>query len=67
MRAIIIKEFGSLDNMVIETVPDPEPKVGGHAVIEVKAFGINHVETCEDSAPVHPDSSRGFGTIFGID
>jgi NADPH2:quinone reductase len=44
MRAIVIKGFGGLDSLVIETLPDPEPKAG-HAVIEVKAFGINHAET----------------------
>ena len=44
MRAIAIKGFGGLDSLVIETLPDPEPKAG-YAVIEVKAFGINHAET----------------------
>ena len=44
MRAIVIKGFGGLDSLVIETLPDPEPKAG-YAVIEVKAFGINHAET----------------------
>jgi NADPH:quinone reductase len=43
MKAIVIKEFGGVDQLVIETVQDPEPKVG-HAVIQVKAFGINHAE-----------------------
>src|SRR5215831_2075428 len=44
MRAIIIKEFGGLDSLVIENLPDPEPKPG-NVLIEVKAFGINHAET----------------------
>jgi NADPH2:quinone reductase len=44
MRAIVIKGFGGLDSLVIEKLPDPESKAG-HAVIEVKAFGINHAET----------------------
>jgi NADPH:quinone reductase-like Zn-dependent oxidoreductase len=44
MRAIIIKEFGGLDSLVIENLPDPEPKPGD-VLIEVKAFGINHAET----------------------
>jgi NADPH:quinone reductase len=44
MRAIVLKGFGGLDNLVTETLPDPEPKTG-HALIEVKAFGINHAET----------------------
>jgi NADPH2:quinone reductase len=44
MRAIIIKEFGGLDSLVIENLPDPKPEKG-QALIEVKAFGINHAET----------------------
>jgi NADPH:quinone reductase len=44
MRAIVIKGFGGLDSLVIEKLPDPESKAG-HAVIEVKAFAINHAET----------------------
>ena len=44
MRAIIIKQFGGLDGLVIEDLPDPEPKPGT-VLIEVKAFGINHAET----------------------
>jgi NADPH:quinone reductase-like Zn-dependent oxidoreductase len=44
MRAIILKQFGGLDSLVIETLPDPEPKPG-QVLIEVKAFGINHAET----------------------
>src|ERR1700743_3187060 len=44
MRAIIIKGFGSLDSLVIEQLPDPIPQKG-QALIEVKAFGINHAET----------------------
>src|SRR5262249_59543248 len=43
MRAIIIKQFGGLDNLVIENLPDPVPKPGS-VLIEVKAFGINHAE-----------------------
>ena len=41
MRAIIIKQFGGLDSLVIEKLPDPVPKPGS-VLIEVKAFGINH-------------------------
>jgi NADPH:quinone reductase len=44
MRAIIIKQFGGSDSLVIETLPDPVPKPG-NVLIEVKAFGINHAET----------------------
>jgi NADPH:quinone reductase len=44
MKAIVIEKFGGPENLVIQDLPDPEPKPG-HAVIEVKAFGINHAET----------------------
>src|ERR1700675_2139469 len=43
MRAILRTGFGGPDVLVIREMPAPEPK-GGHAVIEVKAFGLNHAE-----------------------
>lgn len=43
MRAILRTEFGGPDVLVIREVPEPEPKEG-HAVIAVKAFGLNHAE-----------------------
>jgi NADPH:quinone reductase-like Zn-dependent oxidoreductase len=43
MRAILRKQFGGPDMLEIREIPEPETKVG-HAVIQVKAFGINHAE-----------------------
>jgi NADPH:quinone reductase len=43
MRAIVRDGFGGVEHLVIQEIPEPEPKPG-HAVIEVKAFGINHAE-----------------------
>jgi NADPH:quinone reductase-like Zn-dependent oxidoreductase len=43
MRAIVIEKFGGPECLVFRDIPEPEPKPG-HAVIEVKAFGINHAE-----------------------
>src|SRR5260370_41997295 len=43
MRAIMRTGFGGPDVLVIREVPEPEPK-DGHAVIQVKAFGLNHAE-----------------------
>ncbi|CAM0142207.1 hypothetical protein VKS41_008612 [Umbelopsis sp. WA50703] len=43
MKAIVIQEFGGLENLVIKERPEPEEKPN-HVVIEVKAFGINHAE-----------------------
>jgi NADPH:quinone reductase len=44
MRAIIIKQFGGLDGLVIEKLPDPVPEPSS-VLIQVKAFGTNHAET----------------------
>jgi NADPH:quinone reductase-like Zn-dependent oxidoreductase len=41
MRASILEKFGRLDSLAYKEVPEPEPQAG-HAVIEIKAFGINH-------------------------
>jgi NADPH:quinone reductase-like Zn-dependent oxidoreductase len=43
MRAILRRAFGGPEVLVIREIPEPEPKAG-HAVIEVKAFGLNHAE-----------------------
>jgi NADPH2:quinone reductase len=43
MRAILRTEFGGPEVLVIREIPEPEPK-DGHAVIQVKAFGLNHAE-----------------------
>ena len=44
MRAIVIREFGGPEQLVIQEVPEPQPK-SGFVTIEVKAFGVNHAET----------------------
>ncbi|WP_298240336.1 zinc-binding alcohol dehydrogenase family protein [uncultured Bradyrhizobium sp.] len=43
MRAIVLEKFGGLDSLAYRDVPEPEPS-HGHAVIQVKGFGINHAE-----------------------
>src|SRR5882757_8481964 len=43
MRAILRTQFGGPDVLEVREIPVPEPKAG-HAVIQVKAFGINHAE-----------------------
>src|SRR5262249_1170682 len=43
MRAILRTQFGDPEVLVIREIPEPEPKEG-YAVIEVKAFGLNHAE-----------------------
>jgi NADPH:quinone reductase len=44
VRAIVIKEFGGPEQLVIQELPDPQPKPD-HVVIEIKAFGLNRAET----------------------
>src|SRR5215471_563138 len=43
MRAILRTRFGGPEVLVIREIPEPEPKEG-HAVIQVKGFGLNHAE-----------------------
>src|SRR3954464_15592163 len=43
MRAILRTGFGGPEVLVIREIPEPESR-DGHAVIEVKAFGLNHAE-----------------------
>ena len=43
MHAILRKHFGGPDVLEIREMPEPEPKIG-HAVVQVKAFGLNHAE-----------------------
>jgi NADPH:quinone reductase-like Zn-dependent oxidoreductase len=62
MRAIIIKQFGGLDGLVIENLPDPVPQPGS-VLIEVKAFGINHA--VNDFNPLLQMPSGVYFTFFG--
>ena len=50
MRAIILKQFGGLDSLAIENLPDPVPQPGS-VLIEVKAFGIDHAEKANGPKP----------------
>ena len=42
MHAIVLEKFGGLDSLVYKEIPEPEP-LPGHVVIQIKAFGINHI------------------------
>jgi NADPH2:quinone reductase len=44
MRAIVIKQYGGPEQLIIDERPKPEPKPG-EVLIEVKAFGLNHAES----------------------
>src|SRR5579862_82705 len=44
MRAIVIKNYGGPEQLVIEERPAPAPK-SGEVVVKVEAFGINRAET----------------------
>jgi NADPH:quinone reductase len=43
MRAIVRRQFGGPEELVIQDIAIPEPKPG-YVVIRVKAFGLNHAE-----------------------
>jgi len=43
MKAIILPHFGPPEVLTIQNVTTPTPK-DGHAIIKIKAFGINHAE-----------------------
>ena len=43
MQAIVLEKFGGLDSLVYKEIPAPEPE-RGTAVIQIKAFGLNHAE-----------------------
>src|SRR5215813_3550912 len=43
MRAILRTGIGGPDVLVIREIPETEPKAG-HAMIQVRAFGLNHAE-----------------------
>lgn len=43
MKAIVIREYGPIEGLVYQELPEPAPEQG-YAVIEIKAFGINHAE-----------------------
>lgn len=43
MRAIVIKEYGPVEGLVYQELPEPTAEAG-HVVIEIKAFGLNHAE-----------------------
>lgn len=44
MRAIVRKQFGGPEQLVMQEIRVPDP-VPGQVVVEVKAFGLNHAET----------------------
>jgi NADPH:quinone reductase-like Zn-dependent oxidoreductase len=43
MRAIVIKQYGGPEQLVVTEWPTPVPKPG-EVLVEVKAFGLNHAE-----------------------
>jgi NADPH2:quinone reductase len=44
MKAVVISEFGPVENLVIKEIPKPSATTPGTALIRIKAFGINHAE-----------------------
>jgi NADPH:quinone reductase len=54
MRAIRVHEFGEPEVMRIEEVPDPQPGPG-EVMVEVRAAGVNPVDTYIRSGAYRPD------------
>src|SRR5271167_4071991 len=55
MRAIIIKQFGGLDSLVIENLPDPVPQPGSVLIevrLPVSAGSILQCELVRTEAPI---------------
>jgi len=44
MKAILIREHGDLDKLLLEELPDPQPRAD-EVLIAVKAVGLNHLDT----------------------
>jgi len=43
MRAVIVKEFGPIESVVLGTIPAPVPK-RGEVVVEIHATAVNYVD-----------------------
>ena len=43
MRAIVVSEFGGVDVLRLETVPDPTPSAA-QVVVRIRAAGVNPVD-----------------------
>ena len=41
MRGLVCREFGSLDSLTVEELPDPDPGPG-EIVVEVRAASVNY-------------------------
>jgi NADPH2:quinone reductase len=44
MKAILIREFGAPEVLKLEEIPTPQP-AAGHALVRVKAAGVNPSDT----------------------
>jgi NADPH2:quinone reductase len=72
MRAVVCKEFGPLDTLVVEERPDPEPGEG-MVRIDVAAAGVNFVDglICQGSYQLKPPvpfvpGSEVAGTVSAV-
>lgn len=43
MRALVIDDFGPIENLMVRDVPDPSPGVG-QVLVDVHAVGVNYVD-----------------------
>jgi NADPH:quinone reductase-like Zn-dependent oxidoreductase len=45
MKAIVLKQFGGLEQLICRDIPQPEPRAG-EGVMRVQAFGLNRARLC---------------------
>ncbi|MFJ6673364.1 zinc-binding alcohol dehydrogenase family protein [Actinosynnema sp. NPDC091369] len=43
MKAVVLKAFGGVENLVLADLPDPRPRPG-EVLVEVRAAGVGHVD-----------------------
>jgi NADPH2:quinone reductase len=64
MKAVVLREFGSAENLTYETVPDPRPG-DGQVRIAVTAVGLHYIETAMRAGlPIGPPLPE-LPTVFG--
>ena len=72
MKAIVVREFGEPDVMILEDVPTPEP-IGSQVLVKIEAAGVNPVDTylrtgIHAHAPKLPytPGKDGSGTVVAV-
>ena len=43
MKAMVLKKFGGIENLVVENIPQPAP-AKDEVMVEIKAIGIDQID-----------------------